>query len=280
MIEIKKPTGNKKLADTLKRCGIASSVHDALRMAKDITSTEKKVQNFFDKKKVEIKKEFINKVHKNTEKDIETKRNMEKPKISVNYIKDNFKKMLKTVENPEPVKIQVDFDTPKFENTNKEIKDDNSSIEIKKISSAEEKEDNILKSKKTLNKLMENNKEDYINKYINNKEQDMKDIETKEIHTDKKQEIIQTPQNENVETHQPKQEDSINKINLKNKKDEEFSVDINDYFNFAKKNRSQKQKMQKIENPVKTGNINHPKTGNSIDVNLDDYFNFAKRGKI
>ena len=48
-----------KLADVLKRSGLAASVTDAKRIADDISSTERKVQNYFDSKKNEMYNDLV-----------------------------------------------------------------------------------------------------------------------------------------------------------------------------------------------------------------------------
>ncbi|PLW80034.1 hypothetical protein C0585_05080 [Candidatus Woesearchaeota archaeon] len=50
-----------KLADVLKRSGLAASVTDANRIARDISTTEDKVQEYFDQKKNEMYDDLANK---------------------------------------------------------------------------------------------------------------------------------------------------------------------------------------------------------------------------
>lgn len=126
-----KKSNVQKLAETLKRCGIASSVTDAHRIAGDITTTEKKVQNFFDQKKKEIHQDMMQRVHPNRpelhttqEKQIQSLRqsaiaqnninnqSSQRP-VSSDYKNDAVKEMIERAKNPRPLQVQVEFETPK-----------------------------------------------------------------------------------------------------------------------------------------------------------------------
>lgn len=125
-----KKSNVQKLAETLKRCGIASSVTDAHRIAGDITTTEKKVQNFFDQKKKEIHQDMIQRVHPNRpelhttqEKQIQSLRQSAIAQSNINqtthkapssdYKNDAVKEMIERAKNPRPLQVQVEFETPK-----------------------------------------------------------------------------------------------------------------------------------------------------------------------
>lgn len=88
-----------RLADVLKRTGLAASPSDAKRMANDIHSTERKVQDYFDKKRDEIDGEL-------------SLRASNKYVLKVKS-KSEEKKEFKLENKPEnkPVEVEVEFET-------------------------------------------------------------------------------------------------------------------------------------------------------------------------
>ena len=106
MQEIQQRTGINKLAETLKRCGIASSIHDAHRIASDISTTEKKCQTFYEKKKEEIKSDHYLRTHpRRSEETSKSQESSNTNSPGVNYRQANFQDMLNRVKDPKPINI-------------------------------------------------------------------------------------------------------------------------------------------------------------------------------
>lgn len=112
-MDIMAMNSSSKLADVLKRSGLAASVCDAKRIAGDITSTESKVQSYFDKKKNEMSDELArrspNRYVKKPE-SIESKPKQEivkeEPVVQVQKEKKDIKQELEKVS--EEVKQQLE----------------------------------------------------------------------------------------------------------------------------------------------------------------------------
>lgn len=153
-------TSAQKLAETLKRCGLASSVTQAHKMAGDITSTEKKVQSFFDQKKTEMKDDLMRNVHPNRE---EFQIKKEPTLFEKQAMQEVVKQMEKqTEEILAPVQMEVyHHDEPVIEAKSEEpkilvIKDD-------------KHEEEIFSSQTPLNEMCQEsgkNEGDFLDKYI------------------------------------------------------------------------------------------------------------------
>lgn len=302
MMDFEQKTGTDRLADTLKRTGLASSAHDAKRMAEDITKTEKKVQYHFDEKSEELHEEMIKRVHGTPE-----QKTSKHPKLDVT-VEDNLESQKLTSPNTP----QIQQETPAVEAVEDEGDIFSSQKPLKEVLdqkpvSIEEKQEEQSRQAASLDKLEPVvEKEDFINQHIR-EEKGLLAVSAPPA-PEKPQVEQQEPLPQPIQTEESalnKEEERpalIKEAPQEQEKQEDVNIDVNDYFNHAKKDmkpserlagQTEQQEEQKIAQekasaePQKTIKATspqkeepHPKTGDEQEVDLHQYFNFAKRGKI
>ncbi len=222
-----------KLAETLKRCGLASSVSQAHMMAGSITSTEKKVQTFFDQKKKEMKDDLMMSVHPHRE-----DMNHEKESPMLKQAKETVafslekKEEAKAEEQPSP-KVEV-----YYEHHDEIIKkEENAPLkeEPKIMVITSDHHDEILSSAQPLKEVMneESGKnEDYINKYIS-QEESKTAVEKEEM----KQEIKAEPAKVEAPKSSlpPKPTYQSSTMGPHPKTGSSYGVSLESYFNYGKR---------------------------------------------
>lgn len=293
---IKQSSNGQKLADTLKRCGIASSITEANKLAGDIRNTEKKVQTFFDQRKKEIHEDFIQKVHPNRFESQKPINNIRQQAVSQSqiinasqkkqdYKNDAIKGMIERAKNPSPLKIQIEFDTPK-QNLEEQIQQtpvQETVIETKKIEPIIEVIPEIVKVEKKEEPVIvyESNfshdepfEQDYICKFIKNEKEEIP-AEGKEetaVHTPEMPKSVITQEITKEVKHEEKPV-------LKS----EVKVDLGNFF--GSKNKTEPQ-VKPIETKNETTHIPNPEVQSQVSkpqapaVDINNFFNFAKKGKV
>ncbi len=210
-----------KLAETLKRCGLASSVSQAHQMAGEITSTERKVQTFFDQKRQEMKDDHMRIVHPNREEFQNAK------------AKDIVSTQIENFRNGNS-KQSVEISTPPKVDMNVEVKTKEpwSIVEVSKPVFTEEKVtltiQEVVKTEES-SKTVET--EDYVNKFINKSEEKSAEETPLVIHLPENKEVKETEKH--VETH-AKANHTPEPV-VSHPKPAQPSIDINNFFNFQKK---------------------------------------------
>jgi hypothetical protein len=272
MYDSDKKTNTQKLAETLKRCGLASSVTQAHQMAGDITSTEQKVQTFFDRKRQEMKNDLMKTVHPNREEFKSQKANDVVSSQIENYRQNNAKGMVDVAKNSEPLHIQVEFETPKtagLSNVETYTSAANGQVLVEPEPKIEVFHDELPKSEP------EHKLEVFHSDIIDNKEEaNQEEIKPVEVLTANKEEIRE-------------KEDYINKYIEAPIEKEPESVALNTA-PAAEKEEIKETKIEEVkpytlppQRPQSSMAMGpHPKTGQSQSVDIHSFFNFAKKGKV
>ena len=300
-----------KLAQTLKRCGIATSVTDAHKIAGDITVTEKKVQSFFTEKKNEIHNDFLKNVHPNRpefhnnhigqtlirQNAINQSQN-NKTQVKTDFKTDAVKSMIDRAKNPRPLNIQIEFETPNYISAmqaqsmpeikplTNEIKVETHEVEIKPIEvKIEPKVETVapIVKEEIKQEVAIEVKEEVIQKEDLTGPFTDQDYISKFIKNDKEE--ISAVEKEEIK---PKVQEFTNKeVKIEERKIEtkpQVKVDLGNYFG-AKKTEEKSVVSQNVETP-KTQTESPVQSAQSVTkpqapaVDIHNFFNFAKKGKV
>jgi len=113
------PKRTEELSITLKNSGLASSMNEALRMAKEMLGTGDKVQEDFEKRS-----EFITKKVDEMKKE---RLGIKKPKKSeLDMYEENRKVMIEKAKKEEPLVINIEYETPN--KIKKEVAEDETAL--------------------------------------------------------------------------------------------------------------------------------------------------------
>ena len=294
---------NTKLADVLKRSGLAASINDAKRIAGDISSTEKKVQSYFDKKKNEMKDDLARKsqniyVEKPEEKIQEiksepiTEEHIEQTDIK-QELKEVSKEVKKHLEEASSSNLEENDVISKVENHNPAQQED--------LKSAEEKEGDphslkqMFEDENTGREFIYSHMDEFGNNQVPNTEQEtlnnhsetiMKPIETIKKPNETIEEINNTNTNETIEKPLETKMEVISEEPIKpdlqeNKMEiiEETPIKEPQQNNIEESSSSKTKNVIEEASSSKTDIVNEEKT-EEPKIDLTQMFNFGSNNKM
>ncbi|MBR9676104.1 hypothetical protein GOV05_03790 [Candidatus Woesearchaeota archaeon] len=300
-----------KLVDVLKRTGLAASMFDANQMAQDISKTEGKVQEYFNKKKVELDKDLDNRKglkqeEKNDQEVILNKEVEIRTPSSTTILEstckecDNF--ALKKNDDGNPAQL----DEPSTDLSTAREKEEAADT-LKNVLDEEQgevgqefiyayingpAESLYLQPQKNLSNFFEQKNEEVLEEPLTTRIlEETKDEEPTQEVQESRLEVIEEIPMEPEETSFNEQSTTLEEEKQPVDTSEEEKVDLTTMFNYSNQEQTQNNtqrivEQQKPEQPenaagIKTNSdLNHPKTGTSEEIDIMEMFNFAKKGKL